>query len=249
MGRVTPLLTFILLTFLSLPTLSDTLRIAVAANFKPVLEALSPRFEQQTNSKVLISSASSGILYNQINYGAPFDLFLSADQERPERLEQEGLIVEGSRKPYAFGRLVLWNRTRNPVTLKDFDHFLTHYKGRLSIANPALAPYGLAAQQTLKKLNAWQLYQGRLIQGASIQQAWQFVASGNVDMGLVALAQVLNEPAATITKIPDDYYQPIQQEMVILKRSNVKLAQKFETFLLNDSSQLFIKQQGYIRVN
>ena len=220
---------------------AGALRVAVAANFKPVLDVLAEQFEQKHDTKVLVSSASSGILYNQISHGAPFDLFLSADDERPERLEQDGLIVQGSRVPYAYGRLVLWDTSGKTPELKN----LSNYQGKLAIANPALAPYGLAAKQTLEQLNLWQRYQRRLVQGASIQQAWQFVASGNIKVGLVAKAQVLDEPATQIMEIPEHFHDPIRQELVVLKRGNQALAQSFKAYLLNERSQAFIETQGY----
>lgn len=229
------------LAVLSPAVTAGTLRVAVAANFKPVLDVLAEQFEQKHDTKVLVSSASSGILYNQISHGAPFDLFLSADDERPERLEQDGLIVQGSRVPYAYGRLVLWDTSGRTPELEK----LNDYQGRLAIANPALAPYGLAARQTLEQLGLWQGYQRRLVQGASIQQAWQFVASGNVRVGLVAKAQVLDEPAAQRLEIPEHFHDPIRQELVILKRGNQTLAKSFSDYLLSESSQALIKRQGY----
>ena len=218
-----------------------TLRVAVAANFKPVIDVLAEEFGQKHDIKVLVSSASSGILYNQISHGAPFDLFLSADDERPARLELNDLIVPGSRETYAYGRLVLWSLSDNHLTLQT----LKDYQGRLAIANPALAPYGLAAQQTLEKMNLWQGYQGRLVQGASIQQTWQFVASGNVSLGLVAKAQILDEPENHWLEIPEDYHAPIRQELVLLKQSKQPLAKTFRDFLLSDTSQAYIASQGY----
>ena len=241
MARVILLsLSFVAVLFSSVASASQ-IRVAVAANFKPVLDELADRFEKKHGTRVLVSSASSGILYNQINHGAPFDLFLSADEERPQRLVNDGLAVADSHEPYAYGRLVLWQpkgHAPDVNTLKTSNH-------RLAIANPALAPYGMAAQQTLEQLNLWQGYQGRLVQGASIQQAWQFVASGNVGLGLVAKAQVLDQPAETLFELPTAYYEPIRQDMVILKRGNQALAESFRQFVLSDTSQNYIKSQGY----
>ena len=231
----------LIIALITLPVSAKELRIAVAANFKPILDQLAQGFEQEYGVRVLISSASSGILYNQILHGAPFDLFLSADNERPERLEQDSLTLPDSRQTYAYGRLVLWSSSDPSVSLAD----LKSNPGRLAIANPALAPYGKAAQQTLEQLQVWQGYQGRLVQGASIQQAWQFVASANAPYGLVAMAQVLDQPKASLTEIPEHYYQPIRQQMVILKRGNIRLANKFRDFLLSDNSQSFIAKRGY----
>ena len=231
----------LLTTLVSPVANAANLRLAVAANFKPVITELAKEFEQQHDIKVLVSSASSGTLYNQISHGAPFDLFLSADAERPARLEQDDLIVPGSREPYAYGRLVLWSTSDSPLNLKA----LKEHKERLAIANPALAPYGLAAQQTLEKMNLWQGYQGRLVQGANIQQTWQFVASGNVTLGLVAKSQVMDQPESHLLEIPKDDYTPIRQELVLLKRSKQPLAKTFRDFLLSDTSQAYIARHGY----
>ena len=240
------LLSFFILCLLSLslPAEAAPLRIAVAANFKPVLDELAQRFEKKTGNRLTVSSASTGVLYNQIINGAPFDVFLSADNERPKLLEDRGLIVPDSRAPYGRGVLVLWNTSDQPVTLDD----LKEYKGRVAIANPITAPYGLAAEQTLKKLGAWQNLQKRLVTGNSIQQTWQFVASGNIQLGLVAKAQ-LTAPKyknAQITRIPQNLYDPIQQELVILKRTRQpKIAQAFVEFVLSEKSQSYIGRQGY----
>lgn len=227
---------------------SSEIRVAVAANFKPVLEPLAKQYEEKTRHKVLISSASTGGLYNQITRNAPFDLFLSADSERPLKLEKEGLTVPDTRKTYAVGRLVLWDRKKGqPVmTLEG----LKSEKGRLAMANPATAPYGLAAQQTLKKLGVWSSFQGRIVQGSSIQQAWQFVASGNVDLGMVALSQLSKDDLKRVTYIPPEYHDPIQQDLVVLKHGrNQKLAQEFANYLLSDVSQAYIETHGYYPSN
>ena len=220
------------------------IRVAVAANFKPVLQTLAERFEKQTQHSVSVSSASTGVLFNQITNGAPFDLFLSADSRRPKKLEDNGLTVKGSRQAYAFGELVLWSNGAGKQSLND----LKQYKGRLSIANPRTAPYGHAAHQVLSHLALWTRYQGRIVKGASIQQAWQFVASGNVKLGMVARAQLVDKKyhGADITLIPENLYDPIQQEMVILKRSKQpELAKQFSDFLMSKTSQNYIASQGY----
>ena len=223
---------------------ADELRVAVAANFKPVLTTLADQFEKSSGHSVSLSSAASGALYIQIANGAPFDLFLSADRLRPEKLEKEGLTLDGSRKTYAYGELVLWSQDRQVKTLAD----LAPYKGRLAMANPVTAPYGVAAEEVLKKKGLWSRFQGRIVQGASIQQAWQFVVSGNVPVGLVARSQLMDSQyeKETVFVIPVNLYQPIQQDMVILKRSkNPNLAQQFSDFLMSGSSQTYITSRGY----
>ncbi|WP_083232839.1 molybdate ABC transporter substrate-binding protein [Endozoicomonas atrinae] len=231
------------------------LKLAVAANFKPSLEVLAKTFEAETGHRLLISSASTGVLYNQITNGAPFDIFLSADSLRPELLEKKGLTLEGSRHSYALGELVLWSPgfsrkggKNNTMTLED----LAVYEGRLAIANPATAPYGLAAQQVLEKLGFWSSFRSRLVQGASIQQAWQFVASGNIPVGLVAKAQLVDhkDNDGHIFAIPATLYDPIRQDLVILNRTRQpEVAREFVSFILSPPVQKTITKQGYLPVS
>jgi len=227
------------------------LKVAVAANFKPTLETLAKTFEAQTGHQIAISSASSGALYNQILHGAPFDVFLSADTERPEQLEKQGLTLAGSRHPYAFGALVLWrptlgNKQHKDLTIDD----LTGYKGRLAIANPTTAPYGLCAQQVLEQLGVWQSFQPQLVKGASIAQTWQFVASGNAQAGLVAKSQVMDQlhDKQRVLQIPANLYRPIRQDLVILKRTKEpEVARELVAFLLSPATQQIVENSGYIR--
>ncbi len=226
------------------------LKVAVAANFKPTLETLARTFEQETGHHLLISAASSGVLYNQIVYGAPFDVFLSADAERPARLEAQGLTLAGSRQTYALGALVLWRPVleSGDKTLSIDD--LTDLKGRLAIANPATAPYGFCAQQVLEHLGLWRSIQPRLVKGASIAQAWQFVASGNAPAGLVAKSQVMDyiNDKSRFYQIPDNLCQPIRQELVILKHtSEPQAARELSDFLLSPAAQQIVEEHGYIQ--
>ncbi|WP_257275344.1 MULTISPECIES: molybdate ABC transporter substrate-binding protein [unclassified Endozoicomonas] len=234
----------ILTLLFSISATAANLRVAVSANFKPVLEHLAEQFKRQTGHKLTVSSASTGVLYHQIMRGAPFDLFFSADQARPLKLENNGKALSESRKTYAYGRLVLWDRTKDkePSSIEQ----LKDWHGKLAIANPATAPFGLAARQSLEKSGLWESYQGRLVQGANIQQAWQFVASGNVDMGLVALSQLSEKELKRISYVPKTLYEPIRQDMVILKSTeHKKIAQAFSAFVLSASSQKYIAEHGY----
>ena len=238
------LLSFIILSMLAFTVRATPLRVAVSANFKPVLDELAQRFEKNTSNRLTVSSASTGVLYNQIVNGAPFDVFLSADSQRPRLLEDHGLIIPDSRQPYAQGILVLWNTSDRPITLNNFGE----YDGRLAIANPATAPYGLAAEQALKNLGVWQHLQKRLVTGNSIQQTWQFVASGNIHLGLVARAQLVDPKyqGTRVIKIPQNLYDPIHQELVILKHSRQpEVAKSFVEFILSEKSQNYIGSQGY----
>ena len=222
---------------------ADELKVAVAANFKSVLEVLAQRFTEKQKHDVVISSASSGAIYNQIANGAPYDLFLSADSKRPAMLEHKGLVLKNSRRPYAYGRLVLWDRSGKVATLSD----LKSWKEKLAIANPATAPYGVAAQETLEKLGLWSSYKSRVIQGTNIQQTWVFIDSGNASVGMVAWSQLVDRADQRgISFIPDSYHKPIRQELVALKSTRKpEVAQQFIDFLMSADSQQYIASHGY----
>lgn len=212
---------------------ADTLNVAVATNFKSILEKLSVDFSAKTGHKVVISAASSGALFNQITNGAPFDLFLSADAKRPTELVKQNLALASSQHTYAVGQLLLVSNPNQGVHFKNIDD-LKNYHGRLSIANPKTAPYGVAAQEVLTALNS----KPQLVQGSSIQQTWQFVVSGNSPAGLVAKSQWVTVPFGRIMDIPTDLYSPIKQDVVILKRTeHMKAAQALVDYLMSDSVQ------------
>ncbi|PJE80893.1 Molybdate-binding periplasmic protein [invertebrate metagenome] len=228
----------------SLPEKTEvSLKVAVAANFKPILEQLVKDFKRKYSYQVSLSFASSGTFYNQISHGAPYDVFLSADRKRPEMLEQEQKTIEGSRLTYAYGELALWHKDVNRLTLDD----LIHQNGHIAIANPDTAPYGVAAVETLKHNHLLEKLKNKLVRGTSIQQTWQFVDSGNASAGFVALSQVIGHVDPTSYRIiPNNNYSPIQQDMVILRSSqHIKAAREFSRFLLSEHSQQYIEAHGY----
>lgn len=229
------------------PTMAETTHVATASNFSQPLQLLAQSFEEKSGHKVHISAASTGKLYAQIKHGAPYHLFFAADQKRPEKLVQEGLAVPGSRFTYAVGQLALWaprqQFTGDAITLISQTNLR-----RFSIANPKTAPYGMAAQQTLKALNVWAQLQGKLVQGENIAQTYQFIASGAAEMGLVANSQ-LTEGAKSngyFWVVPQDLHQPIYQDAVLLKRgANNPAAKAFYNFLRSDSAKTLISTLGY----
>ncbi len=229
------------MTLFSASVPAEPIAVAVAANFRTTLQQLSQHFEAEQGDKVRISSASTGILYAQIRRGAPFDLLLAADQQRPQRLEQEGESVAGSRFTYALGRLALWI----PAAPSKVSAQSLGSVARLAIANPKTAPYGLAAQETLSNLG---VTPPRLVQGTNIAQTYQFVASGNAEAGLVALAQLKQANAAPDSYwiVPATLHQPIQQQALLLKRAGDNAAaQRFYHFLRSDNAAALITQAGY----
>ena len=222
--------------------------VAVAANFTAPMQRLAALFEQQTGHRVLASYGSTGKFFAQIGNGAPFDVFLSADDETPGKLEQGGAAVPGTRFTYAIGRLALWSRTAGMVDAKGevlrgdgFD--------RLAIADPRLAPYGAAAVQTLRSLSLLERLQPRFVTGENITQAHQFVATGNAPLGFVALSQVqvdgrIGEGSAWV--VPAHLHEPILQQAVLLtKGRDNPAARALLDFLRSEPARALIGRYGY----
>ena len=244
-----------LLVLVIRPLPAAELHVAVAANFVGTLQQLAPVFEQASAHRLIISPGSSGQLYAQIRQGAPFDVFLSADAEKPLLLERDGLTVPGSRFTYAIGALVLWSS--RPGLIDPAGHVLQEHPHRLTaLANPQTAPYGTAAQQVLTKLALWDELnqQHRIVIGENITQTWQFAATGNADLAFVALSQVLG-PDGTISGsswvVPTSMYQPIEQAAVVLESTRQQAAaEAFMRWLRSDPKALaMIRSAGYRTVN
>lgn len=221
---------------------NSPLRIAVAANFTPALKELLVEFHQQTQIPTQIISGASGALFLQISHGAPFDIFISADSHRPKLLEQKGLILKNSRKTYAIGQLALFSIT-DKKQLSD----LANVPKRFAIANPATAPYGKAAKQTLKYLGLWPQYQNSLITGININQTFNQIRSQAVNSGLVANNQlVMNKLMGAV--IPSSYHHPIEQQLVIINNGkNIEQSMRLSQFLLSPPIQQKIVDFGYAK--
>src|SRR5262245_60954507 len=181
--------------------------VAVAANFTDAAREIAALFKQKTGHEAVLSFGSSGQFYAQITQDAPFQVFLSADDERPMKLIEDGLAVAESRFTYAVGKLVLWSRTPNFVQGQE-----TLKAGRfakISIANPTAAPYGAAAIETLKALQIYETIQSKIVQGNSIAQTFQFIDTGNAELGFVALSQIIGNTSGSRWLVPQDLYTPI----------------------------------------
>ncbi len=227
-------------------------RVAVAANFKQTADRLAEKFSKQTGElPPVISSGASGLLYSQITQGAPFDVFFSADRERPALLEIAGLTVPGSRYTYAIGKLVLW-RPGQPWT-GTLEQALKASNVRVvSIANPAVAPYGAAAQQVLEKSGLWISPPFKIVQGESIGQTFQFAATGNAQLGFIALSQVRELSMGQtpidgeILEIDQQLYAPLAQDVVRLKHSTGNPAvARFLDFVRSPDGRAIISAAGY----
>jgi molybdate transport system substrate-binding protein len=225
--------------------------VAVAANFSGPLQKLAPLYEHSSGNQLIVSQGSSGQLYTQIRQGAPFDVFLSADVDKPLQLERESLTVAGSRFIYAIGRLVLWSPQADLIDAEGNVLKAQHYRF-IGIANPQTAPYGTAAQQLLTRLGLWEPLNQRkkIVVGENITQTWQFASTGNVDMAFVALSQVLDADGhipGSSWQPPQDLYDPIEQAAVALSGSKQQPeAQAFLIWLHTDPGALsVIHAAGY----
>ena len=228
---------------------ADPLHVAVATNFKPAAERITALYREQFGSDV---GGSSGALYAQIVQGAPYDLFLSADETRPRQLEKEGFACPKSRFAYAVGQLLLWSYNAEFDPDATLESVLTTGSFRsLAIANPELAPYGLAAEQVLQSLDLWERLQDRVVIGQNIGQTYALVASGNADLGFVALSQ-LQKPGRNASgrawAVPPSLHKPILQDAVLLKRACEKPeAKAFLAFLRGPDAEAEIRAFGYGR--
>ncbi len=225
------------------------LRIAVASNFIPTMQMLVKEFEASSEHRITMITGSTGKHYAQIKNGAPFDMFFSADSERIALLEQEGLLVSGTRFTYAQGKLVLWSP--QPDLVDSEGQVLADKRFRhLAIANPQHAPYGVAAMQVLQQAGLWQELQQNIVRGENINQAFQFVQSGNAELGFVALSQLEQHRIkngaplpGSLWQVPQPLYSPVTQQAAILRDSAA--AQAFLAFIRSDKAAAIIQDYGY----
>lgn len=229
------------------PTLAtaDTLTVAVASNFAETLEQLATEFERDSPHRLRLVRGSSGRHFAQIVNGAPFDLFFSADAERPRRLLSELGYSADRLYSYATGRLVLWgSELESAASAPQMLH--SGAFDSIAIANPRLAPYGQAALESLEAMDLKRLLDerpGKVVRGENVAQAYQFVTSGNADLGFVALSQVLHAGASNYWIVPENYYQPILQQLLVLRESDA--SKELIRWLASDKARLIIEQAGY----
>lgn len=244
------LLAALLTLFTAATAAAQSLTVAAASDLQTVLPEVAKRFEKETKIHVTTTFGSSGNFFAQIQNGAPFDLFLSADVEYPGRLEDAGLAVKGSLTEYAVGRIVLWTRKDSGVNVSmGFGILASPRVRRIAIANPEHAPYGRAAIAALEHENLYVELERKLVLGENISQAAQFAQSGNADAGIIALSLALSSPlksAGTMYQIPNDWYRPIIQGGVILERSRQKdAARQFLSFLRRPEIARVLEQAGF----
>lgn len=233
---------------LSMPLHAAEVSVAVAANFNAPMLKIAQAFEKETGHKAVLSFGSTGNLYAQIRHGAPFQILLAADATTPAKIEKEGLALAGSRFTYAIGKLVLWSK--QPGLVDDKGDILRNGTfQRLAVANPKLAPYGVAALETMTKLGVLKALQPKIVQGENIAQTYQFTATENAQLGFVALSQVMSEGKiahGSAWLVPAHLHAPIQQDALLLTPGAGNPAAKaLMIFLRSDRIKTLIRTYGY----
>ena len=223
-------------------------QVAVAANFTAPIQVIAADFEKDTGHTLVAAYGATGQFYTQIKNGAPFEVFLSADDTTPQKLESEGATVKGSRFTYAVGTLALWSAKEGYVDAKGAVLKKNEYQ-HLSIANPKAAPYGLAATQVLAKLGLTEQVKSKLVEGQNITQAYQFVSTGNAELGFVALSQIYKDgkvSSGSAWIVPGEMHDPIKQDAVILNKGKDNPAAKaLVDYLKGPKAAAVIKSYGY----
>ena len=243
-------LLFVCQFFITTQSVANEIRIAVASNFYPTMKEVVKQFEIEAfdsskASKIVLIPGSSGKHYAQIINGAPFDLFFSADKIRPVLLEQQRISKNESRFTYALGKLALWSPIKGLV---DPEGQILYDKGFrfLAIANPKIAPYGIATKETLVSMKLWQDMNEKLVRGENIAQAFQFISSGNAELGFVSFSQLMNpnfSVKGSFWEVPQSLYNPIEQQAVLLTDSS--LGRDFMSFVQTDKALNIISKFGY----
>lgn len=241
-------ITLVLLLSMAFSVNATELKVAVAANFAQTLKEISTVFEKDTGHKLAITQGPTGKLYAQISQGAPFEVFLSADDETPERLITEGKAISGTRFTYAIGRLALWSP--RPDLVDEGGQVLKTDKFRfLAIANARVAPYGRAAVQVMQKLGVLASIEPRVVQGESITQTFQFVSTGNAQLGFVALSQISENgkiKSGSAWIVPENLHEQLRQDAVLLNPGkDSPAASALLNFLKSDKAKKIIASHGY----
>lgn len=244
---------FLLISAFTLCAQAKPVHVAVAANFSKTMQSLVTEFAKKSDYQIALSFGSSGKFYAQIKQGAPYELFFSADQAKPNALQQDGLVVAGSRFTYAIGRLAVWSSRSDFVNKIETKLKQGSFK-KLALANPKLAPYGAASLEVLRYLGLIDSTQSKWVIGENVAQTFQFVSSSNADLGFIALSQLLGNTKlakqGTYWLVPDNMHQPIKQDVVLLsKAAKSQGAKAFLDFMHTAKAQSIIADFGYLSSN
>jgi molybdate transport system substrate-binding protein len=243
--RRLPLIAALFALVLPARALAAEVQVAVAANFTEPAKEIAAAFKAATGHSATLSFGSSGQFFSQITHGAPYEVFLSADKDRPEEAEKQGVAAPNTRFTYAVGRLVLYSKTPGLVDPKGA--VLKNYRySKIALADPTAAPYGEAAVETLQNLGLFETLKTKFVQGSSITQTYQFVATGAAETGFVALSQVVNEPGGSRWLVPETLHAPIEQQAILLwPGAKDPAARAFLAFLKGPQAKAIIKRYGY----
>jgi molybdate transport system substrate-binding protein len=241
---------FVCQFFITAHSAANEIRIAVASNFYPTMKAIVEEFELENFdsskiNKIVLIPGSSGKHYAQIINGAPFDIFFSADQARPVLLEEQGIVENASRFTYALGKIVLWSPTNGLVDSEGQVLYDNNFRF-LAIANPKIAPYGIATKETLISMGLWNNMGKKVVRGENIAQAFQFINSGNAELGFVSFSQLMSPHFSLVGsfwEVPKSLYNPIEQQAVLLRDS--LLGRNFMEFTRTDKALNIISKFGY----
>ncbi|MFD2206277.1 molybdate ABC transporter substrate-binding protein [Kiloniella antarctica] len=239
---------------ITLPAYAGKAHVSVAANFTATAQDLAQAFTKTTGHEITLSFGSTGKLFTQIIHGAPFDVFLAADVERPVLLEKEGWVVLGSRFTYAQGQIVLWSRDPSRINpngnlVEQSALMRDQTTTRLAIANPKTAPYGRAAIETLNRAGVYEDLKSKIVQGENIAQTYQFAYTGNAELAIVSLSQAGLSEMGSHWVIPTELYSSLDQQVVLLKRAaDNKAALAFMAFLQSDEAAGIIRKFGYTTI-
>ncbi len=235
-----------LATLLTSNVLAAHLKVAVASNFKSTAQKLADDFEKNTSHKITLVGASTGGLYSLIYHGAPYDIFLSADSERPKKLVEANLAYADSLFTYAVGQLAFWMPTQQNLSADNINSHIKQQTGKLAIANPRLAPYGLSAYHYIEKNRLIDIVKSKLIKGNNVTQVLQFIESGNAQSGFVSYSELLHASVEEGYVLLDPAsYPSIEQQGVILRRTkHYQAAQEFLEFMKNNGCEIIL-MSGY----
>ncbi|MBI1994525.1 MAG: molybdate ABC transporter substrate-binding protein [Deltaproteobacteria bacterium] len=228
------------------PAGARPLTVAAAADLQFAFTELGARFEQETGKKVVFTFGSTGNLARQIENGAPVDLFAAANLQFVENLMSQGLLIPGTQQVYAIGRIVLASNRQTGLRLHDLKDLLRPEVKRVALANPQHAPYGMAARQALESLGIWASLKPKLVYGENVRQALQYVQTGNVEAGIVALS-IANVPEVTYTLIDDRWHQPLKQALAVVKGTQDEaMARRFVAFINGPKGRPVMKRYGFL---
>jgi len=228
-----------------------TVTVAAASDLTYAMNEIAANFEKATGCTIRLSMGSSGNFLTQIENGAPFDVFFSADIAYPKKLEAEGLAAPGSTYLYAIGKIVLWTRNDSRVDVgKGLSALRDPAVKKIAIANPEHAPYGRAAEEVLRQSGVYDAVKGRLVLGENISQAAEFVESGNADAGILALSLVVSpamKDKGRAWNIPENLYAPIQQGVVVVSASkNPQGARQFLDYIKMPATAALLERYGFV---